>query len=205
MNGSLFIGFLLTVTVLMLTPGPDMLFCMASGLRAGPRAGFLASLGTATGEVIHISAAALGLAALFEAEPTPLDAVRIVGAIYLVVLGIRALRHRNEQADDHAVSGASAHDAYWRGLATNLLNPKMALFTIAFLPQFVDPNAGSVALQFLVLGASFIALEIAVDGSVGILAGRFTRGLRQGRARRSLNVTAGAVYVGLAAKLALER
>jgi threonine/homoserine/homoserine lactone efflux protein len=199
---SLFVTYLVTVSVLMLTPGPDMLFCLASGMKGGPRAGFLAALGAASGEVVHISASAVGLAALFRAAPPLFEAVRILGAAYLALLGLRALRNRNREIAAHAGSSARA---YWRGLATNLLNPKMALFSIAFLPQFVDPHAGSVAVQFLVLGACFVALEIVVDGTVGLLAGRLAGLLRAPRARRNLNVAAGSIYLGLGARVALER
>lgn len=204
-NTSLFVTYLATVTVLMLTPGPDMLFCLAAGLKGGPRAGFLAAIGAASGEVVHIAASAVGLAALFRAAPVLFEAVRIVGACYLVWLGIRTLRNRNEGIGAKPERAATGKRAYWRGLITNLLNPKMALFSIAFLPQFIDPHAGNVAFQFVVLGACFVALEIAVDGTVGLLAGRLRRLLRGRRARRNLNVAAGSVFVGLGAKVALER
>jgi threonine/homoserine/homoserine lactone efflux protein len=203
-NVSLFAAYLVTVTVLMLTPGPDMLFALASGLKGGPRAGFLAALGAATGEVVHISASAAGLAALFRAAPPLFDAVRILGAAYLVLLGIRALRHRNQGIGGRSERQTRSEHTYWRGLLTNLLNPKMALFSIAFLPQFVDPHAGNIALQFLVLGACFVTLEIAVDGTAGLLAGRLRYLLGSRRFRRNLNVTAGAVFLGLGARVALE-
>jgi threonine/homoserine/homoserine lactone efflux protein len=205
MNGSLFVTYLVAVTALMLTPGPDMLFCLATGMKSGPRAGVLAAVGAASGEVVHISAAAIGLAALFRAAPTLLDAARIVGAAYLVYLGIRALQQRDEgvgaEGDWGVGTGARA---YRRGLITNLLNPKMALFTIAFLPQFVDPHAGNVAVQFLVLGLCFVALEIAIDGTVGIVGGHLARLLRRPRARRRLNVASGSIFLGLGTKVALD-
>lgn len=205
MNRSLFITYLLTLTVLMLTPGPDMLFCLASGLKGGPRSGLLAATGAATGEVVHISTAAVGLAAMFRAAPLLFDTVRLLGAAYLLLLGIRAFHHRHQGVGEGNQAGTSANRAYWRGLLTNLLNPKVALFTIALLPQFTDPQAGNLAFQFLVLGACFVALEIAVDGTVGILAGRLARLLRARNARRNLNLTAGSIYLGLGAKLALQR
>src|SRR5437868_4545300 len=197
-NTSLFITYLVTATVLMLTPGPDMLFCLASGLRGGARAGFAAAVGAATGEVVHISAAAAGLAALFRAAPLLYDGVRILGACYLVWLGIRALRHRDAGLGGRQASGRNR--AFLRGLTTNLLNPKMALFSIAFLPQFVDPGR-SVALQFVVLGACFVTLEIVVDGTVGILAGRFRTFFGSRRATRNLNVASGFVFLGLGARV----
>jgi threonine/homoserine/homoserine lactone efflux protein len=201
-NGSLFVAYLVTIALLMLTPGPDMLFCLATGLRSGSRAGFRAALGAATGEVIHITAAAVGLAAVFRAAPLLFDAVRLAGACYLILLGLHSLQNRNRHPGEGVPSGARA---YRRGLATNLLNPKMALFTIAFLPQFVDPAAGSVALQFLVLGTCFVALEIIVDGTVGLVAGRIAGLFRRRRVRRNLNVVAGSIYVGLGVRLALDR
>lgn len=206
MNGSLFVTYLVAVTVLMLTPGPDMLLCLATGMKSGPRAGFLAAVGAASGGVVHISAAAIGLAALFRAAPTLLTAVRILGAAYLVYLGIRTLWHRDEGVGGEGEPGVvTGVRAYRRGVITNLLNPKMALFTIAFLPQFVDPQAGNIAVQFLVLGLCFVALEVAVDGTVGIVAGQLARLLRRPSARRRANVASGSIFLGLGAKLALER
>jgi threonine/homoserine/homoserine lactone efflux protein len=205
MNSSFLLAYLLTVMVIALTPGPDMLFCLASGLSGGSRSGILAALGVASGEVVHFSASAAGLAALFNAAPLLFDAVRMIGAGYLLFLGIRALRHCNDGVGGKNDAGASGNRAYWRGLLTNLLNPKMALFSIAFLPQFIDPHAGSVAFQFCLLGSCFIALDLAVDGSVGMLAGRLARLLHGRGSRRNLNLTAGSVYLGLGARVALER
>jgi threonine/homoserine/homoserine lactone efflux protein len=205
MNRTLFLTYLLTVSILMLTPGPDMLFCLATGMRGGPRAGFLAALGAASGEVIHISASAVGLAALFRAAPLLFQVVRILGAGYLVLLGIRTLRNPDQSVGGDKELEPAGNSAYWRGLLTNLLNPKMALFSIAFLPQFVDPHAGSLGLQFLVLGACFVTLEIIVDGTVGLLAGRASRLLHGPRARRRLNTVTGSIYLGLGARVVLER
>ena len=155
--------------------------------------------------MVHISIAAVGLAAMFRAAPLLFDTVRLVGAAYLLLLGIRAFHHRHQGVGEANQAGTSASRAYWRGLLTDLLNPKVALFTIALLPQFTDPQAGNLAFQFLVLGACFVALEIAVDGTVGILAGRLAPLLRARNARRNLNLTAGSIYLGLGAKLALQR
>lgn len=205
MNLTLFVTYLLTVSVLMLTPGPDMLLCLATGMRGGPRAGFLAAMGAASGEVIHISASAVGLAALFRAAPLLFEGLRILGAGYLVLLGIRTLRHRDLGVGGNQEPAIASNSAYERGLLTNLLNPKMALFSIAFLPQFVDPRAGTVALQFLVLGACFVMLDIIIDGTVGLLAGRASHLLHAPGARRRLNTVTGSIYLGLGARVVLER
>src|SRR5205823_15003243 len=116
MNTSLFAAYLVTATVLMVTPGPDMLFCLATGLRCGPRAGFTAATGAATREIVHISASALGLAALFRVAPYAYDTVRLLGAAYLVVLGVRTLRHRDSGLQARPAQGA----AFRRGLLTDL-------------------------------------------------------------------------------------
>lgn len=201
MNTSLLLAYLATVTVLEVIPGPDMLYCLATGLRAGPRGGFLAALGTATGEVVHITAAAIGLSAIFRAVPALFEAMRFGGAAYLVLLGIRVVRSRD---GDLAGGGGAGRRPYLRGLVTNLLNPKMALFSLVLLAQFVDPRAGNVALQYVVLGACFVALEIAIDGTVGLLAGRLNDRLRGTRLCRHMNVGSGSVLVGLGLSLALH-
>jgi threonine/homoserine/homoserine lactone efflux protein len=190
-------AYLTAVAVVVLTPGPDMLFCLASGLDGGARAGLRAALGMGSGEIVHIGAAAAGLGALLHAVPALFGTVRLAGAAYLALLAVRAFRDR-----DVALEGAApAGGAYARGLTTNLLNPKMAMFSIAFLPTFVDPR-GSVALQFLALGATFVAVDVAVGGAVGVLAGRLQRRLRRPRTRRALHVAAAAVLLGLSVRLA---
>lgn len=206
-SGEVLVAYLALVTVLMLTPGPDMLFVLASGVRSGSRAGFVAAVGVAVGETIHLLAAAAGLAALFQAAPLLYDLVRFAGAAYLLWLGVRSLRSRGGTAAADGRGGApSTRRAFWRGLITNVLNPKMALFTVALLPQFVDPSRGQVPAQFLVLGACFVAIEIMVDGTVGLAAGRMRRVLaRRPGAARGLDLASGSVFVGLAAKLALTR
>lgn len=207
-NEHLFVLFLITTSVAMISPGPDMLFILGCGMRGGPRAGLLATTGVATSEVIHITLAAAGLSAFFAAAPTAFTALRIAGGAYLVYLGVQAIRHRGEDLFelDESDAGMPGRVAYLRGLLTNLVNPKMITFTIAFLPQFVDPRLGRVWLQFVILGAVFIALEFLVDGTVGVLAGRIGRWLsRRQRARRRLDVATGSVFIGLGVRLAAER
>ncbi|MEV4172052.1 LysE family translocator [Nonomuraea sp. NPDC049709] len=198
--------FTVTTVIAMVTPGPDMLFVLGCGMRGGPRAGLLATAGVATSEVVHVAVAAAGLAALFEAAPIAFTVVRIVGAAYLIYLGVQAIRHRNDQPEIEMGGGMSGRRAYLSGLMTNLLNPKMVTFTIAFLPQFINPALGQVWVQFAVLGAILIALEFVVDGTVGVLAGRIGKWLRHRRAvRRRIDVATGSIFVGLGVKLAVER
>lgn len=202
----LFALFLITTFVAMISPGPDMLFILGCGMRGGARAGLLATAGVATSEIVHITLAAAGLSAFFAAAPTAFTALRLVGAGYLIHLGVQAIRHRGKEQVEPTDAGVSGRRAYLRGLLTNLVNPKMVTFTIAFLPQFVDPRLGRVWLQFLVLGAVFVGLEFLVDGTVGVLAGRIGGWLgRRRAARRRLDVATGGVFIGLGVRLAVER
>ena len=206
-SGHLLVAFVLTTVVAMLAPGPDMLFILGCGMRGGPRAGLLATAGVATSEAVHVTVAAAGLTALFAAVPVAFTAVRVVGAAYLVYLGVQLIRRRNDgRGDPVAGSGMRGHHAYLRGLLTNLLNPKMVTFTIAFLPQFVDPRLGRVWLQFAILGAIVIGFEFLVDGTVGLLAGRIGGWLRRRQAaRRRIDVATGGIFIGIGVRLAVER
>jgi len=216
MNGHLLAVYVVAVVVAMITPGPDMMFVLATAVRGGTRAGLLATLGVATSEIVQITAVAAGLAALFTAAPAAFTALRICGAVYLFYLGIQAFRSAKRggfpgavppDRQNSPVQGVvSGKYAYLRGAVTNLVNPKMVTFAVAFLPQFVDRGLGHVPAQFAVLGAIFIALELLIDGAVGLAAGRLAAWLsRRRRARQALDVGSGSVMVALAARLALER
>jgi threonine/homoserine/homoserine lactone efflux protein len=200
-------AFFVTSVVAMVIPGPDMLFILGCGMRGGARAGLMATAGVATSEAVHVAVAAAGLAALFAAVPVAFTAVRIAGAAYLVFLGVQTIRRRREGlADVPSARAVSGRRAYLNGVVTNLLNPKMVTFTIAFLPQFIDPGAGHVWAQFAILGAVLVALEFLVDGTVGVLAGRIGDWLRRRRtAHRRLNVAVGGLFIGLGVRLAAER
>ena len=212
MNGHLLALYLVAVFVAMIAPGPDMLFVLATGARGGPRCGLLAVLGVASSEILQITAVAAGLSALFAEAPAAFTALRLCGAAYLLYLGIQALRRARRgspvspSAADAASRGASGRYAFVRGAATNLANPKMVTFAVAFLPQFVDRGLGDVPLQFAVLGAIFVGFEVLVDGTVGLVAGQLGDWLaRRRRARQALDAGSGTVMVALACRLALER
>ena len=200
--------FAVTTIIAMIVPGPDMLFVLGCGMSGGPRAGLLATAGVATSEAIHIALAAAGLAALFAAVPIAFTVVRIVGAAYLVYLGVQVIRHRNDEQRDVAVATREARGrrAYWNGVLTNLLNPKMVTFTIAFIPQFINPQLGHVWMQFVILGAILIVFEFLVDGTVGVLAGRIGAWLRRrSTIRRRIELAVGGIYIGLGVRLAVEK
>lgn len=205
-DSSLYAAFLVAALALCLTPGPDMMFIVAMGGRGGPATGVMAAAGVATGAFVHAVAAMLGLSALFAAVPTLYHVLRWAGAAYLVVLAVKAFRERGEREAEGAAPapGPGRLRAYWQGMVTNLLNPKVILFNIAFLPQFVDPGLGNPMLQFLALGVTLVLIGLVVDGTVGLLSGRLAAALRRSRrAARALNIFGGTIFTGLAVRLLL--
>jgi threonine/homoserine/homoserine lactone efflux protein len=166
----------------------------------------LATAGVATSEAVHVAVAAVGLAALFATVPVAFTVVRVAGAAYLIYLGVQLIRRRSGVQELPDGTPVSDRRAYLNGLLTNLLNPKMVTFTIAFLPQFIDPSLGRVWLQFAVLGTILIVLEFIVDGTVGVLAGRIGTWLRRrARARRRIDQATGTLFIGLGLRLATDR
>ncbi|MFF0727793.1 LysE family translocator [Streptomyces sp. NPDC004134] len=208
---SLLAAFVVAIFVLSITPGPDMMFIVAMGGRGGSGMGVMAAAGVACGMLVHACAAALGLSALFGALPVLYHVLRWLGAAYLLYLAIRAFRDRSVPGgEDDAAAGADGgrsgprpRRAFWQGMITNLLNPKVIMFNIAFLPQFVDPGRGHLPLQLLLLGIIGVIVGFCVDGSVGLLSGRLSRALRRSRRlARGLNIFSGTVFAGLAVRLA---
>src|SRR6185503_5152928 len=161
--------FMTATLALNLAPGPDMLYVSTRSLTQGRRAGVISALGIAAGSVVHTVAIASGLAALLRALPLAYEIVRFAGAAYLIWLGIQALRNRSGLASGKPLDPASDWAIFRQGAITNVLNPKVALFFLAFLPQFVDPSRGSAALQTLGLGAWFIASGTLVNFAVAWL------------------------------------
>ncbi|MFG2950944.1 LysE family translocator [Streptomyces adustus] len=202
-NTSLYAAFLVTAFALCVTPGPDMMFIVAMGGRGGPAAGVLAACGVACAMLVHSAAAALGLSALFAALPVLYHVLRWAGAAYLLHLAVKAFRARSLPGEEGAPAGPGLRRAFWQGAVTNLLNPKVILFNIAFLPQFVDPELGHVREQLLALGLTIVTMGFVVDGSVGLLSGRLSALLRRSRrVARGLNVFSGTVFAALALRLA---
>ncbi|WP_217239984.1 LysE family translocator [Streptomyces sp. AC555_RSS877] len=201
---SLYAAFLVAAFALCVTPGPDMMFIVAMGGRGGPAAGVMAAFGVACAMLVHTVAAALGLSALFLTLPTLYHVLRWVGAAYLLYLAVKAFRDRSVPGEEEVAAGAGAglRRAFWQGAVTNLLNPKVILFNVAFLPQFVEPSLGHVQGQFLLLGCTIAVMGFLWDGFVGLLSGRLASALRRSaRLNRGLNVLSGTVFAGLAVRL----
>ncbi|MFC4667818.1 LysE family translocator [Seohaeicola nanhaiensis] len=196
------LAFLPAALALNLTPGADMMFCLGQGLRSGPRAAVAASAGISAGSLVHVTLAALGLGAAVAALPWLFDAIRWIGVAYLLWLALLSLRARP------AVAGAPpvpARRAFRAGLVVNLTNPKVILFVLAFIPQFVDP-ARPVLPQFLIFGAVLAVGGFIINALVGIFAGGLGRRLATETAQTWLGRISGAIFALLALRLAfLER
>lgn len=195
--------FLAAVIVLAVSPGPDMLYVMSRSLGQGRAAGVLSAVGVIAGAFIHLAAAAFGLSELFRHSPLAFEAVRYVGAAFLLYLAWRALRG----GDDLNVAArrrAGPAKVFLQGMLTNLLNPKVALFYLSFLPQFVDPARGSVALQVLVLGSMLNLLGLAVKTTVALSAGGLGDWLRRHpRFQRVQRWATASILAALAVRIAL--
>ena len=198
------LAFVPAALALNLTPGADMMFCFGQGLRSGARSAVAASAGISTGAMIHVALAGLGLGALVAAYPLAFDLIRWVGVAYLLYLAWGAFRHQHLPSD---TQGAPAARAFRSGLYVNLTNPKVILFVLAFIPQFVDPLAGSVLVQFLIFGAIISIGGFVINAGVGLFAGGAGRVLTGSpRAARVLGWVSGSIFAGLALRLAvLER
>jgi threonine/homoserine/homoserine lactone efflux protein len=198
--------FMTATLALNLTPGPDMLYVIARSTGEGIRAGVVSAFGIASGGLVHMSAVAFGLASLLQTVPMAYDVIRYAGAAYLIYLGTRIVLGRPSGADDARVERASLGRIYRQGVVTNVLNPKVALFFAAFLPQFADPARGSVLIQLVVLGLLFNVSGTIVNLLVALAAGRAGEKMRHRMAPTSpWRKMTGVVFVGLGLRLALER
>jgi RhtB (resistance to homoserine/threonine) family protein len=196
--------FITAALALNVTPGPDMLYVVARSIGEGRAAGIISALGIAAGTIVHTLAVALGLAGLLRAVPVAFEIVKWLGAAYLVWLGVRALRHRSDATTNSELAPASRGAIFRQGMLTNVLNPKVALFFLAFLPQFVDPERGPVALQMIALGVLFNVQGTLVNILVAILASGASAWSRRrfGESALMRRVT-GVMFIGLGVRLAL--
>jgi threonine/homoserine/homoserine lactone efflux protein len=209
MDLAVVLAFTVAVLLLSLAPGPDMMFIVANAVAGGRRAGITAAVGMSTGLAVHTVAAAFGLGALIQAAPAVLDGVRIAGAAFLLYLAITTWRasRKGELTEQPTVPKRSIRRVYVMAVLTNLANPKVILFYLAFFPQFLTTGPGSwpATIQFLLLGGLFITVGLTVDGSVGLLAGTARdRLLRRAAIRRRLDQACAAIFGALAVRLALD-
>jgi len=196
--------FLAASALLAIAPGPDVIYVLTRGIAQGRRAGLAAALGFASGCIFHTVLAAVGIAALIRSSPLAFDLVRYAGAAYLVWIGIQALRHRSAFSIEAAGESRTLATIYRQSVIGNMLNPKVTLFFLAFLPQFVNAGAGHVGWQMALLGVLFMLVTIVVFGAIAIFAGWIGAWVRRKPAiGERLNVFAGLTFIGLGIRVAL--
>ena len=183
---------------LAVVPGPAVLYIVAQSIDQGRLAGLYSAAGISAGGLVHVAAATIGLSAILASSATAFTIVKYAGAAYLILLGIRRLLTREELGEEVARAPRSRRALFVNGVVVNVLNPKTALFFLAFLPQFVDPDAGAAWLQILVLGLLFVAIALCSDSLWALAAGTLGSWLR--RSTWYLGVkrwVTGTVFIGL--------
>ena len=196
--------FLLAALILLLTPGPAVLYIVARSMDQGRLAGLVSVLSIEVGNSFHVLAATLGLSAILLSSALAFTIVKYLGAAYLIYLGIRRLLTRDDGHEIARLQHQSLRRIFSQGVVVAALNPKTALFFLAFLPQFVDPSSGSVTLQLLTLGGLFVMMAIVTDGTYALLASTAGGWLKRNRSfLRTERYVVGSVYIGLGVTAAL--
>jgi threonine/homoserine/homoserine lactone efflux protein len=194
--------FVAAALVLLIVPGPSVLYIVARSVEGGRTAGLVSVLGVQTGALVHIAFAALGISAILASSAVAFSVVKWLGAAYLVWLGLRRIFGRDE-AEDVAVEPKRLSRVFSQGVIVNTLNPKTALFFLAFLPQFVDPARGAAWTQIMLLGAIFVTLALCTDGLYALLSGTAGGWLRRTTEstalRRGQRLVSGGVLIALGA------
>lgn len=201
--------FFLTGVLLNLTPGQDTMFILGRSLTGGLRSGVASALGISVGSVLHTLAAALGLSALLAASPTAFFTIKIAGALYLAYLGVRLLFARaHESADLNSAPAeqGTAWSAFRQGMLTNVLNPKVALFFLALMPQFIEPDSTTKTLAFLALGLTFVTTGLLWCLVLAIGAAHLRAFFQLApRVRTVVDRATGAVFIALGIRIAADR
>jgi len=202
-NLILFIG---ASFILCLVPGPDNIYVLTQGMTKSKKAAVVTTLGLTTGLVIHTTAAALGISAIFKTSEIAFDIVKYAGACYLLYIAYQAYKYRDEPLDLSVQnSSIELRKLYIKGFIMNILNPKVSIFFLAFLPQFVSPSSGSVTLQMISLGLIFMVMTIVVFSSIGIAGNLLSsKLLEQPSIVKYMNILTSFVLGGLGLKLALS-
>jgi threonine/homoserine/homoserine lactone efflux protein len=195
------LAFIPAALALNFTPGADMMFCFGQGLKSGSKPALVASAGVSVGLMVHVLLAGLGLGAAVAALPWLFDVIRWMGVAYLLYLAWGAIRNGAVSADAPA---RPAHHAFRDGMVVNLTNPKVILFVLAFIPQFVNPAIGPILPQFLIFGVVIALGGFVVNGLVGVFAGGAGKVLISNpRASRIMGWVTGGIFTALAIRLAI--
>ena len=196
--------FLVASALLTIAPGPDIVYVLTRGIAQGRKAGFAAALGFATGCIFHTLLAALGVAALIRSSDLAFNAVRYAGAAYLVWIGIQALRHRASFSFAGSQDTRALWTIYRQSVIGNALNPKVTLFFLSFLPQFVNVDAGHVGVQMAILGVVFMVQTAILFSLIAVFSGWIGERVRRNPAIGTrLNTFAGITFVALGVRVAL--
>jgi threonine/homoserine/homoserine lactone efflux protein len=199
-----FLLFLSAATLLAVAPGPGMLYVLARTLAGGRREGAFSSLGTFVGGLVHVVAAATGLSIILATSAIAFAVVKYAGAAYLIVLGIRMIAAARNDADVELYPARPRTNPFWQGIATEVLNPKTAIFFLAFIPQFVSQQTGALFWQFLILGTISVTLNTSCDLIVTALAGPIGARMRSSTVlRRRQRKFTGMTLIGLGAYVAV--
>lgn len=194
--------YLSAAFILAITPGPGIFYVLTRSLKGGRGEGYASSVGTAIGGLFHVVAAAVGLSAILATSALAFAIVKYAGAAYLIYLGIRTIIERNDEFDDEQVSTSNTRHAFYQGILTEVLNPKTALFFLAFIPQFINPE-GVVVTQFVILGCISVFMNTSADIVVATLAGPIGYQLKtRARLRKGQKMFTGISLIGLGAYVA---
>ena len=197
--------FMIAALALLIVPGPAVLYITARSASQGRMAGIISVLAIETANFIQAVAAALGLSAILLSSALAFDVVKYLGAAYLIYLGIRKLLSSENSSDVDEIKKESLSRIYWQGFVINLLNPKTALFFFAFLPQFINPNAGNPTSQSLLLGFIFVGMAIITDSLYALAASSLATKLSGNKNfQKGWQYFAGFVYIGLGITTALS-
>ncbi|RXK06521.1 LysE family translocator [Halarcobacter bivalviorum] len=198
--------FIIASFLLCLAPGPDNIYVLTQGMTKSKKAAIVTTLGLCTGIIIHTSAAAFGISVIFQTSELAFNLVKYIGAAYLLYIAYQAFRHRNEKIDLSVQdSNNELKKLYVKGFFMNVLNPKVSIFFLAFLPQFVNPELGNVPMQMIILGLVFMALTVVVFSSIGIAGNMLSSKLMENPSiSKILNILTSFVLGALAVKLALS-
>ena len=199
--------FIITSFLLCIAPGPDNIYVLTQGMTKSKKAAIITTLGLCTGLIIHTSAAAFGISMIFKTSQIAFDIVKYLGVIYLLYIAYQVYKHRNEPLNlDTKASKKDLKALYFKGFLMNILNPKVSIFFLAFLPQFVSVQNGNVPLQMIILGLIFMGLTIILFSLIGIAGNILSEKLLNNpKIVKYMNILTSFVLVSLGVKLALSQ